>query len=147
MTPIRSAGGNRAAYLLAGATLLFACPSSRGQQFVLFDATFTYTKEDADNSKPSKSHYYVRGEMLNADRPKDWTAPGDYRNGTVHLRLEVLEKPAGGDRRRAVAPAEGLHGPQQLRPLFRPLLQEPLLLRDGGAVLALPLRPVEGTWF
>src|SRR5690606_26247181 len=24
-----------------------------------------------------------------------WTAPVDYRNGTVHLRLEVLEKPAG----------------------------------------------------
>ena len=37
------------------------------QQFVLFDTTFTFTKEDADNSKPSKSHYYVRGKMLNAD--------------------------------------------------------------------------------
>lgn len=66
------------------------------QQFVLFDATFTFTKEDADNSKPSKSHYYVTGKMLNADRPKDWTSPVDYRNGTVHIRAEVLEKPAGG---------------------------------------------------
>jgi hypothetical protein len=68
---------------------------SGGKQFVLFDETFTYTKEDADNSKPSKSHYYVTGDRLNANRPKDWTSPIDYRNGTVHVRLEVLEKPPG----------------------------------------------------
>ena len=68
----------------------------RADQFVLFDVTFTYTKEDADNSKPSKSHYYVKGDRLNANRPKDWTSPIDYRNGTVHIRLEVLEKPPGG---------------------------------------------------
>lgn len=66
-----------------------------GKQFVLFDATFTYTKEDADNSKPSKSHYYVKGDLINPDRPKDWTSPVDYRNGTVHIRVEVLEKPPG----------------------------------------------------
>ncbi len=96
MTTIRLAGGNRAACLLAGATLLLACPNSQGQQFVLFDATFTYTKKDADNSKPSKSHYYVRGKMMNADRPEDWTKPVDYRNGTVHIRIEVIEKPGGG---------------------------------------------------
>lgn len=66
-------------------------------QFVLFDVTFAYTKEDADNSKPSKSHYYVKGDMLNANRPKDWTSPVDYRNGSVHIRLEVLEKPPGGE--------------------------------------------------
>ena len=35
---------------------------SYAEQFVLFDVTFTFTKEDADNSKPSKSHYYVRGD-------------------------------------------------------------------------------------
>lgn len=66
-------------------------------QFVLFDVTFTYTKEDADNSKPSKSHYYVKGDMLNRERPRDWTAPVDYRNGTVHIRAEIQEKPAGGE--------------------------------------------------
>src|SRR5262245_21574184 len=71
-------------------------PEAKTQQFVLFDATFTFTKEDADNSKPSKSHYYVRGKMLNAERPKDWTSPIDYRNGTVHIRAEVIEKPEGG---------------------------------------------------
>src|SRR5215471_14229676 len=71
-------------------------PEVKAQQFVLFDATFTFTKEDADNSKPSKSHYYVRDKMLNADRPKDWTSPVDYRNGTVHIRAEVIEKPEGG---------------------------------------------------
>lgn len=66
-------------------------------QFVLFDVTFTFTKEDADNSQPSKSHFYVKGDMLNPNRPKDWTAPVDYRNGTVHIRAEVLEKPAGSE--------------------------------------------------
>lgn len=74
-----------------------AVPSAgRAEQFVLFDATFTYTKHDADNSRPSKSHYYVKGDKLNKDRPRDWTAPVDYRNGTVHIRAEVLEKPPGG---------------------------------------------------
>jgi hypothetical protein len=66
-------------------------------QFVLFDQTFTYTKEDAENSKPSKSHFYVKGDRINPQRPKDWTAPVDYRNGTAHIRLEVLEKPPGGE--------------------------------------------------
>ena len=69
----------------------------QAEQFVLFDQTFTFTKDDADNSKPSKSHYYVKGDRINPDRPKDWTSPVDYRNGTVHIRLEVLEKPAGGE--------------------------------------------------
>jgi hypothetical protein len=66
-------------------------------QFVLFDVTFTYTKEDAENSKPSKSHYYVKGPLINPQRPVDWTAPVDYRNGTAHIRLEVLEKPPGSE--------------------------------------------------
>src|SRR5688572_31786946 len=76
--------------------ILATASAARAEQFVLFDASFTFTKEDADNSKPSKSHYYVRDKMLNAERPKDWTAPIDYRNGTVHIRAEVLEKPEGG---------------------------------------------------
>ncbi|HKB06637.1 MAG TPA: GDSL-type esterase/lipase family protein [Gemmataceae bacterium] len=96
MAPIRLLCTYRPAFVLAGLTLLLACPRAHAQQFVLFDATFTFTKADADNSKPSKSHYYVRGEMLNADRPRDWTRPVDYRNGTVHIRAEVIEKPAGG---------------------------------------------------
>jgi hypothetical protein len=70
---------------------------AKADQFVLFDVTFTYTKEDADNSKPSKSHFYVKGDMLNSKRPKDWTAPVDYRNGTVHVRAEIIEKPPGGE--------------------------------------------------
>ncbi len=67
------------------------------EQFVLFDVTFTYTKEDADNSKPSKSHYYVKSKMFGEQVPKDWTSPVDYRNGTAHVRLEVLDKPAGSE--------------------------------------------------
>ena len=96
MTPVRSLGPSRAVCVLAGMALLLAPPRGHAQQFVLFDVTFTFTKEDADTSKPSKSHYYVRGEMLNPDRPKDWTKPVDYRNGTIHIRAEVIEKPAGG---------------------------------------------------
>ena len=68
---------------------------SEATQFVLFDVEFNYTKQDADNATPSKSHYYVTGDKLNPEVPKDWTAPVDYRNGTVHIRLEVLEKPPG----------------------------------------------------
>ena len=70
------------------------CPA---EQFTLFDVTFTYTKENADNSTPSKSHYYVKGPLINPARPTNWTAPIDYRNGTVHIRLEVLEKPSGNE--------------------------------------------------
>jgi hypothetical protein len=77
--------------------LLLAPAVSFAAQFVLFDVTFTFTKEDADNSKPSQSHYYVKGAAINPQRPRDWTAPIDYRHGTVHLRTEVLEKPAGGE--------------------------------------------------
>jgi hypothetical protein len=63
------------------------------KQFVLFDAVFSYTKSDADNSLPSKSHYYIYGYRLNPKRPLDWTQPVDFRNGTVHIRTEVLERP------------------------------------------------------
>jgi hypothetical protein len=90
--------GVAAVALLAGMSVLLAAPSmSRAEQFVLFDVTFTYTKKDADTSQPSKSHYYVRDKQLNPDRPQDWTAPVDYRNGTVHIRTEIIEKPAGGE--------------------------------------------------
>ena len=83
--------------LLSPALLLLGSVSARAGQFTLFDVTFNYTKADADNAKPNPSHYYVKGDRLNAARPKDWTAPADFRNGTVHVRLEVIEKPAGGE--------------------------------------------------
>src|ERR1044071_2279842 len=76
--------------------LLAAVSIGHAEQFLLFDVTFNYTKQDADTSTPSKSHYYVKGPMLNPDRPRDWTSPVDYRNGTVHIRAEILEKPPGG---------------------------------------------------
>ena len=48
-------------YLLSIFTLfsfgLFAQPANK--QFVLFDVEFTYTKDEADSSKPSKSHFSV----------------------------------------------------------------------------------------
>jgi hypothetical protein len=81
----------------ATALLLLSGTMASGEEFVLFDVTFTYTKADADTSTPSKSHYYVKGAALNPDRPRDWTSPVDYRNGTVHIRTEVIEKPAGGE--------------------------------------------------
>ena len=80
------------------AFILLGLPcASLAEQFVLFDVTFTFTKADADSSTPSKSHYYVKGDLINPSRPKDWTSPVDYRNGTVHIRAEVMEKPAGGE--------------------------------------------------
>ena len=53
--------------------LLTAQPVKDSKQFTLFDVVFTYTKENADNSTPSKSHYYVKGDKINPERPKDWT--------------------------------------------------------------------------
>ena len=85
------------ATLLAGASLTLAKPS-HAEQFVLFDVTFDFTWEDAINSSPSKSHYYVKSDKLNPMRPTNWVAPIDYRTGIVHIYLEVLEKPAGGQK-------------------------------------------------
>ena len=98
VAPVPSAGIRAAR--LGGALLAVALASPSpafAEQFVLFDVTFTYTKQDADTSTPSKSHYYVKGDRLNPARPKDWTSPVDYRNGTAHIRLEVLDKPPGGE--------------------------------------------------
>ena len=83
--------------VLAGISMLAAPSIGSAAQFVLFDVTFTYTKMDADTSTPSKSHFYVKGDLINPDRPRDWTSPVDYRNGTVHIRTEVIEKPPGGE--------------------------------------------------
>jgi hypothetical protein len=84
-------------FAISLAMLLAFASLAAAEQFVLCDVTFTFTKEDADNSKPSKSHFYVKADMLNKDRPKDWESPVDYRNGSVHIRAEVLEKPAGDE--------------------------------------------------
>ena len=79
------------------AALLLTPAVGHAEQFVLFDVTFPFTKQDADNSTPSKSHYYVKGAAINPNRPRDWTSPVDYRNGTVHIRVEVLERPESGE--------------------------------------------------
>ncbi len=84
-------------FLVALPALLAVPAVGRAEQFVLFDVTFKFTKKDADTSTPSKSHYYVKGKMINPQRPRDWTSPVDYRNGTVHIRAEVLDRPAGGE--------------------------------------------------
>src|ERR1700758_3164321 len=84
--------------LLALTSFLMTMPPlANAAQFVLFDVTFTYTKADADNATPNKSHFYVREPDLNVARPVDWTTPVDYRNGTVHIRAEVMDKPAGSE--------------------------------------------------
>ncbi len=93
--PHRLLGFGLRAFLAAAISVAASGPAL-ADQFVLFDETFTFTKKDADESRPSKSHYYVTGAKINPDRPKDWTAPVDYRNGTVHIRAEVIEKPEGG---------------------------------------------------
>ncbi|HYG77439.1 MAG TPA: hypothetical protein VEK08_20700 [Planctomycetota bacterium] len=62
------------------------------EQFLLFDEVFTFEEKDA---VPTQSHLRVKRAQFGKDTPKDWTQPVDYRNGTVHIRFEVLEKPAG----------------------------------------------------
>jgi hypothetical protein len=87
----------RAAALLLGmAAISSIAQEARAEQFILFDATIDYTWDQAVNSKPSKSHFYVNeGNFLNKERPDNWLSPIDYRNGTLHVRTEVLEKPPG----------------------------------------------------
>jgi hypothetical protein len=83
--------------LAAGSLVTLSARPSRAEQFVLFDETFTMTWEDAINSTPSKSHHYVKANSgLNPQQPTNWVSPIDYRNGKVHIHLEVLDKPAGG---------------------------------------------------
>lgn len=90
--PARAAGA-AALCLTLPATVAPAPQTDLPRQFVLIDVTFTYTKRDADTSRPSQSHYYVTGKAINPKRPPDWTQPVDFRNGTVHIRTEVLERP------------------------------------------------------
>jgi hypothetical protein len=75
--------------LLFGMTL---ATTAYAEQFVLFDEAFTFEEKDA---VPTQSHLMVKAEQFGKDTPKDWTQPVDYRNGTVHIRFEVIEKPAG----------------------------------------------------
>jgi hypothetical protein len=85
-------------WAIAAVSALLLTPSAGwADQFVLFDVTFPFSKMDADTSTPSKSHYYVKGAAINPQRPRDWTSPVDYRNGTVHVRIEVLDRPASGE--------------------------------------------------
>ena len=83
---------------LAAAALVALSPGvAHAEQFLLFDAQFTYTWEDAINATPSMSHFYVKeSNFLNKARPLNWVSPVNYRTGKVHIRLEVLEKAAGG---------------------------------------------------
>ncbi|MDF1751240.1 MAG: hypothetical protein P1U89_00545 [Verrucomicrobiales bacterium] len=74
-------------------SLLFLIGSNlKADQFLLFDQVFTFEEKDA---VPTKSHLYVKKDQLGEAVPSDWTQPVDYRNGTVHIRIEVLEKPEG----------------------------------------------------
>lgn len=59
------------------------------------DVEFTFTHEQALNSNPSPSHYYVYENALGPNQPTNWNTPVDYRGGSVHIRTEVIDKPAG----------------------------------------------------
>src|SRR5882672_2985150 len=97
MIGIRTREARGYGWLPASVLALMLLPApGRAEQFVLFDVTFTFSKMDADNSTPSKSHYYVKGKAINPKRPIDWTSPVDYRNGAVHIRTEVLDRPVSG---------------------------------------------------
>jgi hypothetical protein len=89
---VRTLGGT----LLASALLASAgARTGRAEQFVLVDYTIDYTKAMADKDA---SHFFVRNATgLNPARPSNWMAPVNYRNGTVHVRTEVLQKPPGGE--------------------------------------------------
>jgi hypothetical protein len=64
---------------------------AQAEQFVLVDDTFTYTKAEADRTQ---SHHFVKTVMQPS---ANWTTPIDYRNGSVHIRTEVIDKAPGGE--------------------------------------------------
>ena len=74
--------------VLVALAVLMSCPNARAEQFVLADVMYTHSTETT-----SDSHYYP---TLPAETPDDWTEPVDYANGSVHIVLDVLTKPAGG---------------------------------------------------
>jgi MYXO-CTERM domain-containing protein len=98
MTPRRLFTRAGLAAYAASALITLSPKASHAEQFTLFDVTFNFTWEDAINASPSKSHYYVKSDKLNPMRPTNWLAPIDYRTGKVHIYLEVLEKPEGGQK-------------------------------------------------
>ena len=81
-----------AAFLSVSTFLICLTGVTSAEQFVLFDKTFTFEEKDA---VPTKSHLFVNADQLGKQTPTDWTSPIDYRNGSIHIRIEVLEKPAG----------------------------------------------------
>ena len=83
-------------YLLTASMAFAQKKASPKEQFVLFDVQFDYSKYDADHSLPNKSHFYVKGDLINPARPLNWEKPVNYRDGKVHIRIEVMDKPAGG---------------------------------------------------
>src|SRR6185437_6884039 len=64
-------------------------------------------------------------------------------NDLVVAAIAHAEDTAGRDGRRTVAAAERVEFPEQRRSFLGPFFQQARLARDGGAILALPLRPVE----
>jgi hypothetical protein len=81
------------ASLLSAAFVLTVAPRvSRAAQFVLFDATFPYTWNDAMNSSPSKSHYYVNEGNGSTRRAPRIAEPVNYRDG-------IGAHPRRGDRK------------------------------------------------
>ncbi len=66
--------------------------TAHADQFTLFDKVFNFSIEEAI---PTKSHLFVKAAEFGKGCPKDWTTPVDYRRGSVHIRMEVLQKPIG----------------------------------------------------
>jgi MYXO-CTERM domain-containing protein len=94
MSPHRSSGvaGTVLTGLVTASLMSIAWAQlAHAQQFTLVDETFTFTKALAD---AGQSHHFVKA----VKQPSaNWTAPVDYRKGSVHIRTEVMDKPAGGE--------------------------------------------------
>ena len=78
--------------LLSTGLCLALSTTAQAEQFVLFDDVFLFELKDAT---ATDSHIMVNADKFNKATPKDWTQPIDFRNGTLHIRYEVLEKPPG----------------------------------------------------
>ncbi|HEY2900297.1 MAG TPA: hypothetical protein VGL59_06965 [Polyangia bacterium] len=80
---------------MLGGLLSLVSTRAHADQFMLFDAMFTYTWDEAE-AAAEKSHFYVTEKnFLNKMRPTNMVTPVNYKDGTVHIRAEVIDKPPG----------------------------------------------------
>jgi hypothetical protein len=73
------------AVVLGSLSLMIATRPARAEQLVLFDITYTHTRD-------RHAHHEVKAPLL--VQPDNWTSPVNYAAGTIHFYQEIETKPS-----------------------------------------------------